>query len=238
MRWQDLTVDIQIEIFKYKPFFRRINKTFYHQGKHAFNQLYGLLPISTNEFIKHQTHFHGTIFKQNDYLLEAIYLRNNNKCELRMLLNNNPVSISSRFYCSGLNISKNPNIHFQYDNYDRMVKNMKSLSNRYNPSKIIYDLQSTIQILKNRQCLSINQQLINHYLDSLFVSNGSDFDNMNTKLQYILYLASPEDLLIYNITVNYIYYNEQIKNMDENYWCLKDQIDQLYNHYYHLAINM
>lgn len=228
---KNFPIEIQIEIFKYKPFFRRINKEFYYHGRNVFNQLYSHLPISKYEFMRYQTHFHGTIFKHMDYDLAAIYLRNDDKNELRLELNHNPRSISSRHYCKHICVSIMDSSG-QYDNYNRMVKNFP-----YVRVPLLYDLQSTIQIIKNRQCLIIDQQFIKYYLDSLFISNGSDFDNLNTKLQYIFYLAPPEDLLTLNIQINYRFYNEIVIE-DENYCLLKQQIDQLYHYYYNLAMNI
>ena len=51
MDFNMLPMDIQIEILKYTPNFRRLNKTFHRDGLHLFNQFYLTLPFSMNEFI-------------------------------------------------------------------------------------------------------------------------------------------------------------------------------------------
>src|SRR5687767_604377 len=102
----DFPIEMMIEILKYKPFFRRINKLFYIQGEHQFKKLYGSLPIGKNEFIKYQTHFKGTVFTLDDYTLVASYLRLHHD-GYAIGLYHEPKSISALFYCKSIHFYKN-----------------------------------------------------------------------------------------------------------------------------------
>ena len=53
MYFTHFPLDIQIEILKYNPLFRGVNKTFYDQGYHMFKMLYSNLPITQKEYINY-----------------------------------------------------------------------------------------------------------------------------------------------------------------------------------------
>ena len=53
MNFVHFPLDIQIEILKYNPLFRGVNKTFYDQGYYMFKTLYSNLPITKKEYLNY-----------------------------------------------------------------------------------------------------------------------------------------------------------------------------------------
>lgn len=221
-------IELQIEILKYLPFFRRINKEFYKQGEYVFKQLYGDLPISKNEFIKYQTHFSGTIFSHHDHILYANYLRPNNDAYC-IKLHHNPYYIDPRYYCKSITYYKGFPCPV-YHNYALLQKNLKY------QKKIFYDFKSTFDILEQRQCFKIDYVFKKNYLDLLFTSNGSDFDNLNTKLKYILYLT-PYDVMM-DLDIQLTFLNEKVLAEDKDrYLMILQELDKIYQYYYNHALS-
>lgn len=223
-------IELQIEILKYSPFLRCLNKQFYKEGKYMFNLYYGNIPISKNEFIKYQTHFFGTIFYENNHELLASYLRQGQEgCGIK--LHHNPFSINPLFYCNAITYYKNYP-HPCYHRYTDLQKNLKYQRENF------YDFTSTFHILEQRGCFKVDYTFKKNYIDSLFISNGSDFDNLNTKLKYILYLIPLEDLDKLNLNIQLRFRNEKIiPEYYQNYLMVLKQTEDIYQHYYQYTLS-
>ncbi len=224
MNFNDFPLDIQLEILKYKPFFRRINKQYYKEGELLFMQLYGALPISKNEFIKYQRHFDGMVFNTNKLIASYLSYGKYNTFQSNIALS--PSYIKSNFYCTAieLNILKFGNNKYY---------NVKSLNNiHWSRDTLIYDLKSTMAIMKNRN-ISIDKT---QYLNSLFKSNGTDLENLLVKLKYILYLAPPQDINDLKLHIDVTFYQSTVREKDRvRYNQYMVNVNELYEYY--MAMN-
>lgn len=226
MIFNNFPLDIQIEILVNIPSFRQLNKQFYKEGEHFFIQRYGSIPISYQEFLKYQIHFHGTVFKHDDYSLTAIYLRTDENKDTAIQLLPKPYSIESRYYCNSIVYTNS----CPGDHYSKLEKNIK-----YIRTPVLYDLKSTFEILQNRNCFNIDYEFKKNYIDGLFKSNGSDFDNLIVILKYILYLAPIEDMKNIKLNIPLTFYCE--KTHDPNYAIILNEIYQLGLYYYQLTLS-
>jgi hypothetical protein len=51
-QFKTLPLEIQLEILKYQPNFRRVNKLYYVKGKQIFEKFYLNIPISKKEYLQ------------------------------------------------------------------------------------------------------------------------------------------------------------------------------------------
>ena len=229
MIFNNFPLDVQIEILVNIPSFRQLNKQFHKEGQHAFIQRYCSLPISKNEFVKYQQHFNGTIFKMDDYGLTAIYLRTDENKNTAIQLLPKPYPISSRYYSNCI-VYTNSCLGDHYHSYEKMSKCI-----HYICTPLFYDLKSTFEILQNRNCFNIDYEFKKNYLNGLFKSNGSDFDNLIVILKYILYLAPIDDMKNIKLNIPLTFYCE--KTHDPNYAIIFNELYQLCLYYYQLTLS-
>jgi hypothetical protein len=190
-QFNDLPLELQSEILIHNPKYLTINKKL---DKHTFYQEYCDLPISVNEFINYFIKQNKTpciIYSNNideeDLPEFTVHIIHEDHVDVHMLFIDN--TDEDEFIVNTITMSYIP------------YNNIKDYINSFNYNVIYYDVKTTFNILKNRNCESIKpgyaymmtMKIVNYYTPKINVDNLYSFFDECKK---ILYMTTNYDLLI------------------------------------------
>jgi hypothetical protein len=192
-------LDIQLEILKYNPCFRRLNKLFHVEGKQIFDQMYSNLPISKQEYkkyiktIKDDYYIPAIVYNNMSVNIMSINIMYNDTIDSSYNIKYYPEAINPKFYISSI----------------KMVKNstLKALTNSYN----IYDTITSLMILDKRGNV-ITEKYIDEFLDNICRKDIINKDN--------------QDIDIY---LNLIFTYNYMKSNANMLMCKNIEISESYN---------
>lgn len=174
-------LDIQIEILKHNNKFRRLNKTYYHEGFRAFKETYEHYPISLNEYIKNINEETFIFFwHEHNFQIKKIH------------------KIDDRYHISNYDLIFNPRVidpgHFnnnvKLDFHRNWMYNETGLYNflmhGHRHFNMFCDIDTTFNILQKRNLGYIK------CIDLITHDHCNDFDNMYIKICNFIYLYGIE----------------------------------------------
>ena len=218
-------LDIQLEILKYNPSFRRVNKTFHTEGFYLFKKQYSNTPISIHEVIKNKSDFCIFIWDHHNFIMKRISVGENLYRNSHHYPKFEPNGIDPNYYTNNLTLFHRNTLH-------NTLNDLISDINSYKKYTIFYDLKTTLNVLNQRNLGVFNKSDVlerDMFTEDI---NCSDFDRMFIKVCNLIYLASPDNLHTLNIfnrklpfrlgkCVNQYEYNTYLKELDQRINLLK-----------------
>jgi hypothetical protein len=184
--FDNIPMELQSEILKQHPKYLTIKKNL---DKQAFYQQYCDLPISLNEFInsfKTPCIVYSSNIDEEDLPEFTVHIIHDNHVNVHMLFIDNVDQ--DEFIVNTISISYIP------------YNNIKQYLDSFNYNEIYYDIKTTFNILKNRNCENIKpgyatsqtMKIVNNLTKNINVDNLYSFFDA---CQQLLYLSTSYDLL-------------------------------------------
>jgi hypothetical protein len=208
--------ELQIDILKYIPCFRRLNKSFYCHGYQAFKEMYEDLPISLNEIINYKQNLCIYICLNYNFEVMIINYKNNMYYTKRCELMYNPNSISPNYYNYNIYLLDHHGIIYDEDYIKWFIYRI------LNNNQLFLDVETTFNILRKR-----NFPIEKNYNYIRPAMNDSDFDVLYYKICHLIFLLN-HDIINIKLYLNkyfkfkfgklidrHVEYNNNIKMLDE-----------------------
>ncbi len=209
MDFLNLPFDMQLEILKYNPRFRGINKKFYNNGYHVYIEYYKNKKITFNEILNYKERYY--LYSFNNNVIYYINPIKNGSVVYRYLLKSYPQGIDPNFYSTNLTLEHDIDSFYNTHNYKNMIYRLKS------PCYIDMNTKNNMMVKRNIPKKDITYKV-------LPISLENDYIKMYSKISLIIYLSSidkVENLLdkhfkfkFGHIVERFDEYNEYMKKLD------------------------
>lgn len=209
MDFLNLPFDMQLEILKYNPTFRGINKQYYHDGYHVYIQYYKNKKITFNEILNYRKNYY--IYAFNENVVYYITPKENSYIVHKMLLKSEPQGIDPNFYSTNLTLEDFMGTYYATHVYKNMIYRLKA------PCYIDQDTINNMMINRN-----IPEKEIPVKIPKL--SSENDYSKMYSKISQIIYLSSVDNVKnllnkhfkfkFGNIVENIKEYHDYMKELD------------------------
>lgn len=187
-QFNQLPFDAKVELMKNKPYFRRLNKSYYTQGKIAFEQKYCDIDISINEiinYIRSDDVEEFAIFYINDEIITTDYYikENGGMAVLRREMYYDNVDLGEYKL-----ISEEIQLHRKLDN----------MIDRLSEHNMYMDVKSVNHIIAKRGCKNAKEYTIKYLNNMMSKKSSGNMGNLFIHYVKVFYLTTSYDVIIGN----------------------------------------
>lgn len=239
--FNQLPFDLQSNILKYSPYMKSLNKT-YNQNTVA-NLLYYQeqchLPISKKEFINYIEQYNPKYF--------AVFESSEQVFTISVFhATTHPLYYNRDYY----EYVKKSNVI--YYNFNFSSESIHIYYKYINNSQSYYDLNLTLNILKERPCLHYNPNYIYNYINNQFntlvypIVFNQHINHVFIMLKQIIYMMMSYQIYHHRYNINFDYYLDEVSFIiyDDNGLPIDDQSDLMkiykndYDVYHAVMVNL
>jgi hypothetical protein len=182
-QFNQLPFDARVELMKHKPYFRRLNKSYYTQGKLAFEEKYCNIDISMKEIINY--------IRSDDVEEFAIFYINDEIITTDYYIKENGRHIVSRreMYYDNVDLG-------EYKLISDDVEFLDDIINILSENNVYMDVKSVNHIIAKRGCKNAKEYTIK-YIDNMMMKKGSgDMNNLFMHYVKVFYLTTSYDVIV------------------------------------------
>lgn len=179
-----LPYDAQVELMKNKPYFRRLNKTYYKHGKIPFEQKYCNIDISINELINYINDDveEFAVFYINDEIITMnVYIKDGDEYTV----------ISRDMYYDNVDMGE----YKLTSDHNETVKDIDTIVETLEQKNMYLDIKTVQHIIAKRGCNNAKEFSVNYLNDIMSKSSGGDMGALFIQFVKIFYFTTSYDII-------------------------------------------